>query len=223
MCVQSQARFVFITRTAGIIGGVLVSVLLTVTLLPSSAHNEIDNKVSSALRGLLRLQALVWQPLVAHELEAAGVDGDDEAAEGGDGAKQGDDGAEEHGAATAGDSSASAGDASKGAAAATSGEEAAGAAEADADSGLHLSKLQETLNRWGLDDDGGAPDPDAMSTSVRCPSCNACIYRVAYKLRLACGFRSMCREHCLKVAHKLVQMGNAAASCHYCAPPAPYA
>jgi hypothetical protein len=42
---------------------VLLSVIFTVFLLPSSAHNEIDRHVSVALKGLLKLHALVWVPL----------------------------------------------------------------------------------------------------------------------------------------------------------------
>lgn len=51
------------SRTAGIIAGILLSLVFSVAVLPSSAHNEIDAQIRAALRGLLRLHGLVWMPL----------------------------------------------------------------------------------------------------------------------------------------------------------------
>jgi hypothetical protein len=60
---QQDANAIYVSRTVGIIAGVFLSLLFTITILPSSAHNEVDTQLSSALHGLLRLHGLVWLPL----------------------------------------------------------------------------------------------------------------------------------------------------------------
>ena len=60
---QAGAESVYISRTLGILSGVLISLFFTIAILPSSAHNEIDGSIKKALKGLLQLHALVWLPL----------------------------------------------------------------------------------------------------------------------------------------------------------------
>ena len=60
---QKDSLALFLWRTLGILCGICLSLLFTITVLPSSAHNEADTQMSHALRGLMRLHGLVWLPL----------------------------------------------------------------------------------------------------------------------------------------------------------------
>ena len=60
---QKDSLALFLWRTLGILCGIVLSLLFTITVLPSSAHNEADTQMSHALRGLLRLHGLVWLPM----------------------------------------------------------------------------------------------------------------------------------------------------------------
>ena len=55
--------YIFIGRTVGMVTGILLSLVLTITVLPSSAHMKADTRLADAVRGLLRLHGLVWLPL----------------------------------------------------------------------------------------------------------------------------------------------------------------
>jgi hypothetical protein len=60
---QKDSIAIFISRTLGILSGIVLSLCFTITVLPSSAHNEADTQMLMALSGLLRLHGLVWLPL----------------------------------------------------------------------------------------------------------------------------------------------------------------
>ena len=62
-CVQKDSLMIFTGRTGGIVVGILLSLVFTILVLPSSAHNEVDGKLADALRGLRRLNGLIWHPL----------------------------------------------------------------------------------------------------------------------------------------------------------------
>ena len=62
-CVQQDSLMIFTGRTGGIVVGILLSLVFTILVLPSSAHNEVDGKLADALRGLRRLNGLIWHPL----------------------------------------------------------------------------------------------------------------------------------------------------------------
>jgi hypothetical protein len=67
-CMQEEARTVAIVRMLGIMAGVAMTLILSVTILPVSAHFQHDEALNKALRALLSLQALCWVPLThAHE------------------------------------------------------------------------------------------------------------------------------------------------------------
>lgn len=53
-----------VTRTIGITVGVAVTLFFTITLLPSSAHKNIDRNIARALDELRSLHSLCWLPLV---------------------------------------------------------------------------------------------------------------------------------------------------------------
>jgi hypothetical protein len=61
--VQTSARIVMLTRVSGIIAGVTITLLLSVTLLPTAAHHVIDKQLAAALRELLTLHGLCWLPM----------------------------------------------------------------------------------------------------------------------------------------------------------------
>ena len=52
-----------VTRIAGIVAGVMLTLFFTVTILPTSAHSNIDIKLKKALRELLTLHSLCWSPM----------------------------------------------------------------------------------------------------------------------------------------------------------------
>lgn len=65
---QAEAKTVALTRTLGIIAGVTMTLVLSVTILPVSAHYQHEEALNKALRSLLSLQALCWVPLThTHE------------------------------------------------------------------------------------------------------------------------------------------------------------
>lgn len=68
---QEEAKTIAVTRTLGIIAGVSMTLLLSVSILPVSAHHQHEEALNKALHSLLSLQALCWVPLT-HTHEAHG-------------------------------------------------------------------------------------------------------------------------------------------------------
>jgi hypothetical protein len=64
-----------VTRTMGIVMGVTLTLLFTITVLPSSAHNSIDRNLLVAMRELLSLHCLCWLPITDTELLKPPEDG----------------------------------------------------------------------------------------------------------------------------------------------------
>ncbi len=79
MC--ADAFLVAITRIGGIVGGVMITLVLAVTVFPKSASHEAADSMSAALQGLLKLYALAWSidwasdDAVANELRRRGSNG----------------------------------------------------------------------------------------------------------------------------------------------------
>ncbi|KAK9857975.1 hypothetical protein WJX84_004815, partial [Apatococcus fuscideae] len=58
--VASDAFLVALTRIGGIVGGVMITLVLAVTVFPKSASHEAADTMSAALQGLMQLYALAW-------------------------------------------------------------------------------------------------------------------------------------------------------------------
>lgn len=56
----ADAFLVAVTRIGGIVGGVLITLVLAVTVFPKSASHEAADTMSAALQGLMQLYALAW-------------------------------------------------------------------------------------------------------------------------------------------------------------------
>lgn len=85
--VQKDSFMLFLGRTGGIIVGITLSLVFTILVLPSSAHNEVDSNLVDALHGLRRLNGFIWLPLSNTDLLAAPCNGSDahRQSEGGEG------------------------------------------------------------------------------------------------------------------------------------------
>lgn len=53
-----------LTRTTGIVMGLVATLLLTILLLPESAHRCVDKNLAAALDELRTLHSICWLPLV---------------------------------------------------------------------------------------------------------------------------------------------------------------
>ena len=62
--VQPGAFVLMMTRTTGIVMGLVATLALTILLLPESAHRQVDRNLSAALDELRTLHSLCWLPLV---------------------------------------------------------------------------------------------------------------------------------------------------------------
>jgi hypothetical protein len=71
---QAEAKTVAVTRTLGIIAGVTMTLVLSVCILPVSAHCQHEEALNKALCSLLSLQALCWVPLThAHDAHGPSI------------------------------------------------------------------------------------------------------------------------------------------------------
>lgn len=60
---QHGAFHVALTRMSGIIAGVVLTLLFTVTILPTAAHTNVNAQLRTALQELLTLNGLCWLPM----------------------------------------------------------------------------------------------------------------------------------------------------------------
>lgn len=74
--VPADAFEVMVSRISGIVGGTLISLLLAVTIYPSSATQELLQDLKEALRGLTELNRAAVRE-AAHALGHAAQQGED--------------------------------------------------------------------------------------------------------------------------------------------------
>ena len=60
MCLQAQAQMILLTRICGICIGVCITLLFAVTILPTTAHDNMLAGLHVTLTGLLELDELSW-------------------------------------------------------------------------------------------------------------------------------------------------------------------